>query len=299
MTPPAPTAPTAPTAPGAGSSWIVYAVVLLALAAVGTVQLVRSRLRSRGLCGPASFRESALILLTLLALTATVAGLLADAATEGDGLTVIDAPIWAWMVEHRTVILTAMFLAVTAVGSTAGMAVLALIVVGALLRRRARRGDAALVAVVAAGASVLIAVVKPIVGRARPPEQYRLVTETSLSFPSGHATASIAIIGVITVVLLSRVRSGRNRSVTVVLAAILVATIGVSRIYLGAHWSTDVLGGWATGGAWLLACLAVRALVHRHLALVTTGRDRIHALHLPHFPAGGRTSAGTDEGKQQ
>jgi undecaprenyl-diphosphatase len=128
-----------------------------------------------------------------------------------------------------------------------------------LLVRR-RRGDAALVAVVAAGAGLLVRFGKATVGRERPPAEFRLVTELNESFPSGHALASAAILGVVLIVFLPSVKSAGARIAICVCVALFVAAIGLSRLYLGVHWATDVIGGWVTGLAWLALCLTVRQL---------------------------------------
>jgi undecaprenyl-diphosphatase len=115
-----------------------------------------------------------------------------------------------------------------------------------------------LVAVVAAGAGLLVRFGKATVGRERPPVEYRLVTETNESFPSGHALASAAILGVVLVVLLPFITSTGARVAVVAGVGLFVLAIGLSRLYLGVHWATDVIGGWVTGFAWLALCLTVR-----------------------------------------
>jgi undecaprenyl-diphosphatase len=158
--------------------------------------------------------------------------------------------------------------------------VVAVAAVVALAWRPARRGEAILVAVVAAGAGLLVSIAKPIVGRVRPPEQYRLVTEANQSFPSGHSVASIAIITVIVVVLVSRISSRGRRTTVIVIGAAFVALIGVSRLYLGVHWPTDVAGGWFTGLGWLLLCLTIRR-VWRTYPIVVRIHNRELFHHIP------------------
>jgi len=85
------------------------------------------------------------------------------------------------------------------------------------------------------------------------------LSETNESFPSGHALASAAILGVVLVVLLPL--RGRATRIGVLLGVgLFVVAIGLSRLYLGVHWATDVLGGWVTGLAWLALCLTARQL---------------------------------------
>ncbi|GAA2004426.1 phosphatase PAP2 family protein [Nakamurella flavida] len=260
-----PVALTAPTAPDPGTgpdqgflatygfTWLPYAAAALVLLGLGLVIAIRNR-RAR----PALLE----LLLTrgaVLAVIAVSVGALADQVAEGDGLTSFDRPVWQWFVDHRTGFLTGVARTVTTVGSTLSMGVLAGVTV-IVLWVRGRRPDAVVIAVVALGAGLLVRVGKTIVGRVRPPVAERLVDETNQSFPSGHSLASMAILGVLVIVLVRLIPSPAGRIAVRVVAVLFIALIGLSRLYLGVHWSTDVLGGWLTGAGWLVLCLTVRRL---------------------------------------
>ena len=88
----------------------------------------------------------------------------------------------------------------------------------------------------------------------------RLVTETNESLPSGHATMSMVVVGTI-VVLAWAGRSALARAAMVVVAAAWVGAVGATRVYLGVHWISDVLAGWAVGAAWLAVCVTLWARV--------------------------------------
>jgi undecaprenyl-diphosphatase len=236
-----------------GYVWLPYAVAALVLLALGGFAAFRWR-RSAPRVAELLITSGAL----LGVLAAIVLGL-ADGAVEGNGLASIDPPVWQWMIDHRTPALTSLAIAVTTIGSTVSMTIIALATIGYLLIKR-RRGDAALVAVVAAGAGLLVRFGKATVGRQRPPVEFRLVTETNESFPSGHALASAAILGVVVVVLLPSISSTAWRVILLAAAGLFLLGIGLSRLYLGVHWATDVIGGWITGFAWLALCLTVRQL---------------------------------------
>lgn len=234
-----------------GYVWLPYAIAALVLLALSLLAAIRWR---RTAPGVAELLLTSAMLLGVLA--AVILGL-ADGAVERNGLASIDPVIWEWAVTHRTPALTAVAVAVTEVGSTLSMGIIA---VGAVivLWFRGRRADAALVAVVSAGAGLLVLVGKATVGRERPPAEFRLVTETNESFPSGHALASAAIIGVLLVVFVPMIRSTAWRAAAIGGGVGFVLAIGWSRIYLGVHWATDVVAGWLTGVAWLLLCVTVR-----------------------------------------
>jgi undecaprenyl-diphosphatase len=261
-----------------GYVWLPYAVAALILLVLGGVAAVRWRRSSPG-TAELLFTSGAL----LAVLAAIVLGL-ADGATEGNGLATIDEPVWQWMVDHRSPALTTAAIFVTEIGSTVSMTVIAIATIIFLLIKR-RRGDALLVGVVAAGAGLLVTVGKATVGRQRPPADYRLVTETNESFPSGHALASAAILGVVLVVLLPSVRSRVARIWILIGVGLFVLAIGLSRLYLGVHWATDVLGGWVTGLAWLALCLTVRQVWRK-----TRGRPEL-LVSEPGPPADSTTNA--------
>lgn len=256
--------------------WLPYlagAVVLIGLGAWSA-----SRGKARWIAPAPAFGVPAVT----LAVLGWSAASLADAALEGDGLTAFDRPVWQWMVDHRTGPGTVAAKIVTEVGSTLAMAVIATIVVVTLWVRR-QRGDAAMVAVVGIGAAALVRVTKTLVARPRPPAEFRLATENTLSFPSGHALASTAVLGVLAVLGFAALKGGRKdrartpvrrylpTAVFVVVIGSFWVSIGLSRLYLGVHWATDVLAGWASGLAWLILCLTVRRLYRSYRDNVDEG----------------------------
>ena len=116
------------------------------------------------------------------------------------------------------------------------------------IRRRWRLAIYLLVA--GAGALVLDPVLKSLVGRLRPVVAHPVAHGNGNSFPSGHSLGSIVCYGAILLVFLPTTR-GRWRRVFVIGTVTLIALIGISRILLGVHYVSDVLGGWALGITWL------------------------------------------------
>jgi undecaprenyl-diphosphatase len=105
------------------------------------------------------------------------------------------------------------------------------------------------------GALALYDIVKPLVARARPPARFDIGYRFSgFAFPSGHATQSLAVWGMLAILAAGM---GSRRDVPLLAAAVIVLLVGASRIYLGAHWLSDVLGGFALGGLWLSVLAAV------------------------------------------
>jgi undecaprenyl-diphosphatase len=116
-----------------------------------------------------------------------------------------------------------------------------------------RRREATTLGVVSVGAIGLNYWLKILFGRARPELWSWIVDANHHSFPSGHAMMSMAIYGFIGYMLAKQFPQWRRR--IVVSTAVLIVAIGFSRLYLGVHWPTDVLAGYAVGLAWLIACI--------------------------------------------
>lgn len=166
----------------------------------------------------------------------------------------IDLSVWRWMVEHRSGAATSFFTAVTALCNPLTVVLVTAIVGVALLAVR-RELTVRLVGCVA-GAWVTATVVKLVVGRSRPPAADRLIVVAEYSFPSGHATQSIALwtsLAVISVVLATPQSRSLVRAAAGAAAFVVAVSVGVSRLYLGVHWLTDVVAGWIVGSAWCWA----------------------------------------------
>ena len=86
------------------------------------------------------------------------------------------------------------------------------------------------------------------------------------SFPSGHAMISAAILLTIGAMISETVTSTGARVYIMVFAGVLVFLIGLSRLYLGVHWPTDVLAGWCLGGVWAMIVFAVNRMLRRRAA---------------------------------
>lgn len=143
---------------------------------------------------------------------------------------------------------------ITQLGSASVLLVLALGVLLLFLLRGWRR-EAKTLVICLFGAALLNQLLKVLFARARP-ELFRLVEETGYSFPSGHSMVSFCVYGFLAYIFSRSVSSLRLRILAFAMAAVLVAAIGVSRIYLGVHYPTDVLAGFVAGGTWLGFCMA-------------------------------------------
>ena len=124
---------------------------------------------------------------------------------------------------------------------------------GIILWVRKHRSEATTIAVTGAGALGLNILLKQLFARARPQLWERTVDVRFYSFPSGHAMISMVIYGLLGYLLGSRFP--KQRWWIYSLTVILVAVIGLSRLYLGVHWPTDIIAGYTAGLVWLIACI--------------------------------------------
>ena len=179
-----------------------------------------------------------------------------------------DPGITRFFVDHRAAWATSLFRSVTWLGSNAALIPVVAIVAAYLLFRRKAWRPAVLLVAALAGANAWYRVVKPLVGRSRPPLALHLVGVSGDSFPSGHATAAVAVWGMVAVVVCAG-RSGTFKAAAWTIAGLVVLLVGASRIYLGVHWWTDVMAGTALGGLWL--CLLVGATSRSRSVATQTG----------------------------
>ena len=145
---------------------------------------------------------------------------------------------------------------VTALGGTAVILVVLLFAVG-YLALEGRYGAAVLVVVASAGGGFLSVALKQLFGRGRPDVVPHLITVQSLSFPSGHSMATAVIYLTLGALLARFAIRRRSRIYVVGLALTVTFLVGITRIYLGVHFPSDVLAGWAAGLAWALVCWLV------------------------------------------
>jgi undecaprenyl-diphosphatase len=164
---------------------------------------------------------------------------------------------------------------VTALGSATVLGLAVFAVIGYLLLQGLPR-MALFVLIASMGGSILNGYLKTLFGRARPDVVPHLREVMSLSFPSGHAMTSAAVYLTLGA-LLMRVSSRRvTRWYCMGVAAMATILVGLSRVYLGVHYPTDVLAGWTIGLSWALFCWIIERLLERRAVLARAGQQESH-----------------------
>lgn len=184
-----------------------------------------------------------------------------EAVVDADGVAALDHPLLQAAMGLRSPVLDAAVTGYTDVGGVVGMPILASATLVVLALRR-RSWTPVILIVAAAGGSLLMTIAgKHLIGRARPPLEDAVPPyEYSASFPSGHTLNATVIAGVVAYLLILRQHSPRARILTGVVAGLFAVTIGLSRVFLGHHWFTDVLVAWTLGLAWLAAVITAHRL---------------------------------------
>jgi undecaprenyl-diphosphatase len=188
--------------------------------------------------------------------------LFASAAAIHDGWLLLrwDLPIQRFVERHRTDDLTSFFLGASRLGSTVVVVAMSAALTVLTWRRCRAVGIAILVAALAR--PLLEFVLKLVVARDRP-DLERLVTGRGFSFPSGHVMAAVALYGLLPLVVALFTRSRVLWWASVVASGLVIAAVAASRVYLGVHWFSDVVGSLLLGSFFLLGVEAVLGYVHR------------------------------------
>ena len=160
---------------------------------------------------------------------------------------------------------------ITSLGGIAVLTLFAVVALGMLLILRKRLSAVLLVIGLAGGVS-LSEGLKAMFERERPPAAFQAVETLNASFPSGHALLSTVFYLTVAVMMTRAFPKRRLKAYVLGVGMVFALMVGLTRVYLGAHWASDVMAGWCVGAAWAMALWLVSYAVER--------RQKRHHAHL-------------------
>jgi membrane-associated phospholipid phosphatase len=147
----------------------------------------------------------------------------------------------------------------TFIGSASGIISIAIVTIIIMLFNK-KWWECVFFVIAVIGSTLFNSLLKWVFHRARP-TIHPLVTETGYSFPSGHSMSSIVTYGMIMVFLVLFFNKAWSKTLIILVFSLLILLIGISRIYLGVHYPSDVIAGFSAGGTWLIVCLIFLRLI--------------------------------------
>ncbi len=208
--------------------------------------------------GLLQWRWPALYIILALAISGFMMALFAELAWETLFRQQMDAVdnVFIWLVRYyANPSLDLIMVALSDLGSGFSFGLIAVFTFLRLISGR-RWLESASLTLCLGGAVLLNTLLKHLFERSRP-DYLRVVEVSGYSFPSGHAMVSLCFYGMLALVIIRQLADWRLRLVVVMATMGLVAGIGISRVYLGVHYPSDVAAGYAAGGMWLAFCISL------------------------------------------
>ena len=202
-------------------------------------------------------RPRLLVLFAYVLTPLLVFGFLAEAVVENEGF-FLDQAVLLFLHSHATPQFDRLMLFSSRIGSGIWVAPIDLVVLVYLATHR-RWGDAFFWGLAVGGAALLNVTAKYAFGRARPNFWLSIAPETTLSFPSGHAMQTMALVAALVVL----VWPTNARWPALIIGGLFVLLVGLSRLYLGVHYPSDIIAGWAASVAWVVG---LSVILYGHVA---------------------------------
>jgi membrane-associated phospholipid phosphatase len=235
----------------------------------GSAWIDRSRVGNWaiGHSGPIGSYAPILLVIVVGVVAAIGAGILFMELAEQVTLTAsavdrVDQAIHTWFGHERQAAMTVLFRTATNIGGGIGQVSIAAAVAAALLLSK-ERASAGFVVVTAGTGALLNLGLKMIYERARPDLASAIAVARSYSFPSGHAMDSFITLGALSYIALRQPWPWPAKSAGLAFALTTVVLVGVSRVYLGVHWASDIAGGWSAGTVWLASAVTAFEMLLR------------------------------------
>ncbi|KQQ45714.1 hypothetical protein ASF61_18735 [Duganella sp. Leaf126] len=198
----------------------------------------------------------------IMVISVSVFGHLADEVTDQDAITVLDLQIANWFNANHVEPYTSCMLFISFVHKVGGMLVL-VAVFGYVLWRRGQRYWLLALGVTVLPGMMLNVLLKQVFQRSRPYFDEPLVTLTTYSFPSGHTAAATLFYGLLACYIMIACKGWSVRLATALCCLLMIFLVAFSRVYLGAHYLSDVLAAMASSAAWLAICITAISTLRR------------------------------------
>jgi undecaprenyl-diphosphatase len=195
------------------------------------------------------------ILLILLIINILTFSEIAENVIDSETIVVIDQQVTHFLFKARSQLVGQIFYLISYLGSQKGSIIIAALV-SVILLKQGRKTYFVALWLVLLGVGLSVRYGKLIFHRARPSD-VGFYEETNFSFPSGHSTTAMVLFGMITYFLMRNSRNQRQRLLFFFIGLLIVLLVGFSRIYLGVHFLSDVLGGYLLGATWMILGITV------------------------------------------
>jgi membrane-associated phospholipid phosphatase len=243
--------------------------VVVTAAKRGSTWVVHSRVGrwAVGHSGPFGSYAPIILVLVLGGIAAIGAGYLFVELAEATRLTTsvvyrVDQAIHTWFGHERQTAMTILLDTATNIGGSVGLGVI-VTVVAAILFSRKERASAIFVVVTVGTGALLNLGLKMIFARVRPDLASAISVAQGYSFPSGHAMGSFITFGALAYIVLRQSWPWGAKSACLAIAMTMVVLVGLSRVYLGVHWASDIAGGWSAGTVWLVSAVTAFEIILR------------------------------------
>lgn len=196
---------------------------------------------------PASGRQRWIFLISMISFIGFV---ILAALVKRESLAALDLAIITSVQALEHPLLTDIAIGLSFIGSIGPVIVLSLIVIAVLYWILGHRREILLLIVVVFGSSILNLLLKWVFQRARP-DINRLIEITGYSYPSGHSMGAFSFYSVLAYLLWRHIDSRAGRGTLIAVSIVMILSIGLSRIYLGVHYPSDIVGGYLASCTWL------------------------------------------------
>ncbi|RTE09226.1 phosphatase PAP2 family protein [Paenibacillus whitsoniae] len=202
---------------------------------------------------PIKFKFRLAFALVLSIVCATGFGLIGVIISEKH-INYFDEAIITSIQGHESPMITCMMKVFTFIGGGIPVGIITILAILFLYFVLHHRVELTLLIAVVIGSALINTVLKTAYHRSRP-MIHRIIEANGFSYPSGHSMTAFSLYGVLAFLLWRHIKTSSSRITLVVLSSLMVLLIGVSRIYLGVHYPTDVLGGFLASGCWLTVAI--------------------------------------------